>query len=48
VNTFVGMAVDLEAMESKLGRATAGLSGPAIKPLALAAATRRRRRCGFR
>ena len=36
VNTFVGMAVDLEAGHSKLGRATGGLSGPAIKPLALA------------
>ena len=36
VNTFVGMAVDLEQMGSRLGRATGGLSGPAIKPLALA------------
>ncbi len=36
VNTFVGMAVDLGAMRSRLGRATGGLSGPAIKPLALA------------
>jgi dihydroorotate dehydrogenase (NAD+) catalytic subunit len=36
VNTFVGMALDLDHMGSKLGRATGGLSGPAIKPLALA------------
>jgi len=36
VNTFVGLAVDLEHMRSKLGRFTGGLSGPAIKPLALA------------
>jgi dihydroorotate dehydrogenase (NAD+) catalytic subunit len=36
VNTFVGMAVDLDHMRSKLGRPTGGLSGPAIKPLALA------------
>ncbi len=36
VNTFVGMAIDLERMASRLGRATGGLSGPAIKPLALA------------
>ena len=36
VNTFVGMAVDLQHMGSKLGRATGGLSGAAIKPLALA------------
>ena len=36
VNTFVGMAVDLQHLRSRLGRATGGLSGPAIKPLALA------------
>jgi len=36
VNTFVGMALDLGHLRSKLGRATGGLSGPAIKPLALA------------
>ncbi len=36
VNTFVAMAIDLESMRSKLGKATGGLSGPAIKPLALA------------
>ena len=36
VNTFTGMAVDLERLRSRLGRPTGGLSGPAIKPLALA------------
>jgi dihydroorotate dehydrogenase (NAD+) catalytic subunit len=36
VNTFVGMAIDLDHMKSRLGKATGGLSGPAIKPLALA------------
>jgi dihydroorotate dehydrogenase (NAD+) catalytic subunit len=36
VNTFVGMAIDLERMRSRLGKATGGLSGPAVKPLALA------------
>jgi len=36
VNTFVGMAIDLDGMRSRLGRATGGLSGPAVKPLALA------------
>lgn len=36
VNTFVGMAVDLDAMTSRLNRATGGVSGAAIKPLALA------------
>jgi dihydroorotate dehydrogenase (NAD+) catalytic subunit len=35
-NTFTGMAVDLVHLRSRLGRATGGLSGPAIKPLALA------------
>jgi dihydroorotate dehydrogenase (NAD+) catalytic subunit len=36
VNTFVGMAIDLDGLRSKLGKATGGLSGPAVKPLALA------------
>ena len=36
VNTFVGMSIDIERMRSRLGKATGGLSGPAIKPLALA------------
>jgi dihydroorotate dehydrogenase (NAD+) catalytic subunit len=36
VNTFVGMAVDLDHMRNRLNRPTGGLSGPAIKPLALA------------
>ncbi len=36
VNTFVGLAIDLDAMRSRLGKATGGLSGPAVKPLALA------------
>lgn len=36
VNTFVGLALDLDRGRFRLGRATGGLSGPAIKPLALA------------
>ena len=36
VNTFVGMSVDLGTPRHRLNRATGGLSGPAIKPLALA------------
>jgi dihydroorotate dehydrogenase (NAD+) catalytic subunit len=36
VNTFVGMAIDLDPLRPKLNRTTGGLSGPAIKPLALA------------
>ncbi len=35
VNTFLGMAIDIETMRPKLGNITGGLSGPAIKPLAL-------------
>ena len=35
-NTFVGTAVHLETREFVLGASTGGLSGPAIKPLALA------------
>jgi dihydroorotate dehydrogenase (NAD+) catalytic subunit len=35
VNTFVGLAVDIETQKPKLGNITGGLSGPAIKPLAL-------------
>ena len=36
VNTFVGMSVRLDDRGSRLSRTTGGLSGPAIKPLALA------------
>jgi len=35
VNTFLGMAVDAEKRIPKLGNVTGGLSGPAIKPIAL-------------
>lgn len=35
VNTFVGMAVDWKRRRPRLGGVTGGLSGPAIKPLAL-------------
>ena len=36
VNTFVGLSLDLTHLRPVLGRRTGGLSGPAIKPLALA------------
>ncbi|MFZ5519367.1 MAG: dihydroorotate dehydrogenase [Candidatus Zhuqueibacterota bacterium] len=36
VNTFVGMAVDIRTRRPKLATITGGLSGPAIKPLAIA------------
>src|SRR5881275_1520909 len=35
VNTFVGMAIDWRKKRPILGNVTGGLSGPAIKPLAL-------------
>ncbi len=36
INTFVGMAVDLDERRTRLPGGTGGLSGPAIRPLALA------------
>jgi dihydroorotate dehydrogenase (NAD+) catalytic subunit len=36
VNTFVGLSVDPRARRSRLSAGTGGLSGPAIRPLALA------------
>jgi len=36
VNTFVGMAIDINKRRPALGTTIGGLSGPAIKPLALA------------
>jgi dihydroorotate dehydrogenase (NAD+) catalytic subunit len=35
VNTFYGMSIDIERQKPKLGNRIGGLSGPAIKPLAL-------------
>ncbi len=36
INTLVGMAIDVRTWRPKLGNVTGGLSGPAIKPIALA------------
>ena len=36
INTLVGMAVDVQTRRPLIGRTLAGLSGPAIKPVALA------------
>ncbi len=36
VNTFVGMVIDVESREPVLSHGTGGLSGPAIRPLAVA------------
>jgi dihydroorotate dehydrogenase (NAD+) catalytic subunit len=35
INTFVGLAVDIETRKPLLGAVTGGLSGPAVKPVAL-------------
>ena len=35
INTITGMAIDIETRTPKLGNITGGLSGPAIKPIAL-------------
>ncbi|TET42699.1 MAG: dihydroorotate dehydrogenase [Elusimicrobia bacterium] len=35
INTFTGMAIDIENRKPKIGQITGGLSGPAIKPIAL-------------
>ena len=35
VNTFVGMAIDIETRAPRISNVTAGLSGPGIKPVAL-------------
>ena len=35
INTLMGMAIDIETRRPKLSIATGGLSGPAVKPVAL-------------
>lgn len=35
VNTFLGMAIDVETRQPRIRNVTGGLSGPAIKPIAL-------------
>jgi dihydroorotate dehydrogenase (NAD+) catalytic subunit len=35
INTLVGMAIDIETKKPVLGRKTGGLSGPAIRPVAI-------------
>jgi dihydroorotate dehydrogenase (NAD+) catalytic subunit len=37
INTLLGMAIDVETMRPRLGAVTGGLSGPAIKPVAIRA-----------
>lgn len=40
VNTFVGMAIDIRTRRPRLSNGTGGMSGPAVKPLALRAVYR--------
>jgi dihydroorotate dehydrogenase (NAD+) catalytic subunit len=35
VNTFVAMAIDIKSRKPQIANVTAGLSGPAIKPIAV-------------
>jgi len=35
VNTFLSMAIDVETRKPRIANVTAGLSGPAIKPIAV-------------
>src|SRR5206468_8834729 len=35
VNTFIAMAIDVETRAPRIANVTAGLSGPAIKPIAV-------------
>src|SRR5205823_13966132 len=35
INTVLGMAIDVESARPKLGSITGGLSGPAIRPIAV-------------
>jgi dihydroorotate dehydrogenase (NAD+) catalytic subunit len=35
INTLLGMSIDIERSQSRLGTMTGGLSGPAIKPIAV-------------
>ncbi|MBN2171919.1 MAG: dihydroorotate dehydrogenase [Candidatus Krumholzibacteriota bacterium] len=44
INTLLGMDIDLETGKSPFARVTAGLSGPAVLPVALAAVWRIRQR----
>jgi dihydroorotate dehydrogenase (NAD+) catalytic subunit len=37
INTLLGMVIDLNTMQPKLGGKTGGLSGPAIRPIAVRA-----------
>ncbi|HET6401334.1 MAG TPA: dihydroorotate dehydrogenase [Candidatus Kapabacteria bacterium] len=47
INTLVGMSIDIYTHEPRLNTVTGGLSGPAIKPIALAQVYQARKSCGI-
>jgi dihydroorotate dehydrogenase (NAD+) catalytic subunit len=47
INTVVGMAVDHKTRMPRLSTVTGGLSGPAVKPIALAKVYEARKACGL-
>lgn len=48
INTLTGMAIDLKTRRPVLANVTGGLSGPAVRPVALRMCYRRRRPSRFR
>ncbi|HWF43199.1 MAG TPA: dihydroorotate dehydrogenase [Candidatus Kapabacteria bacterium] len=47
INTLVGMSIDIRAREPRLSTVTGGLSGPAVKPVALAKVYEARKACSI-
>jgi dihydroorotate dehydrogenase (NAD+) catalytic subunit len=47
VNTLIGMAVDIKTRRPILGNTTGGLSGPALKPIALRMVYEARKKCAL-
>jgi dihydroorotate dehydrogenase (NAD+) catalytic subunit len=47
INSLVGMAIDIRAREPRLSTVTGGLSGPAVKPIALAKVYEARKSCSI-
>ena len=47
INTLVGMSIDIYTREPRLNTVTGGLSGPAIKPIALAQVYQARKACSL-
>jgi dihydroorotate dehydrogenase (NAD+) catalytic subunit len=47
INTVIGMAVDHKTRRPRLSTVTGGLSGPAVKPIALAKVYEARKSCGL-